>query len=251
NTSMPSRSLASDIQLKELCLTPEQRARIDALNAANMLFDAKFYVNGDKEQQSQYEAAALMASHGLDLDSREEHGNRWTHAEITFVLETQMILRVRGYFDHNDDCRKALMQRIPALPLHPSVYQTALLQLANGASLTDIQQRNREWVEKGGDGMIAKHGKDWKHRWLLQRYDTRSLYRQFSRLHGVKVSEKPHINLHEWLNPQSRQYNPILASAVFHYSARVKKEDRLEVCVATDEMKEASWKYGHRSQIIV
>jgi hypothetical protein len=32
------------------------------------------------------------------------------------------------------------MQRIPALPLHPSVYQTALMQLANGTSLTDIQQ---------------------------------------------------------------------------------------------------------------
>jgi Ser/Thr protein kinase RdoA (MazF antagonist) len=97
------------------------------------------------------------------------------------------------------------MHRIPALPLHPSVYQTALMQLANGASLTDIQQRNREWVANGGDGLIAKHGKDWKHRWLLQRYDSWSLYHQFSRLHGVKVSEKPHIHLHEWFNPQSRQ----------------------------------------------
>ncbi|KAK7001142.1 hypothetical protein R3P38DRAFT_3327238 [Favolaschia claudopus] len=114
------------------------------------------------------------------------------------------------------------MQRIPALPLHPS--------LANGVSLTDIQQRNREW--------------DCKHRWLLQRYDTRSLYRQFSRLDGVKLTEKPHINLDEWLNPNSPQYNPTLASAIFHYSARTSKDERLE-------MKEAAWKYGYKSQIVV
>ncbi|KAJ7337402.1 hypothetical protein DFH08DRAFT_705376, partial [Mycena albidolilacea] len=86
---------------------------------------------------------------------------------------------------------------------------------------------------------------------LLQCHDTRSLYRQFSRLHGVKVSEKPHINLHDWLDLHSRQYNPTLASAVFHYSTRTTKEEHLEVCVAIDEMKEASWKYGHCSQIIV
>ncbi|KAJ7455589.1 hypothetical protein FB451DRAFT_1048959, partial [Mycena latifolia] len=239
NTTIPSRSLASDIQLRELWLTKEQRAAIDALTAAGEALDTKFYVNGDAEQQSQYEAAALLASHGLDLDSREDNGNRWSirwstskeagkikrvllqcdcgydhrqagskkrrtavdftgclaHAEITYVLETQKILRVRGLLEHNEACKKALMQRIPALPLHPSVYQSALMQLANGVSLTDIQQRNREWVASGGDGMIPKHGKDWKHRWLLQRHDTRSLYRQFSRLHGVKLSEKPHINL--------------------------------------------------------
>ncbi|KAJ7038953.1 hypothetical protein C8F04DRAFT_1179288 [Mycena alexandri] len=78
NTTIPARSLASDIQLKELWLTLEQRSAIDTLNAANAGLDTKFYVNGDQEQQSQYEAAALMASHGLDLDSREDNGNRWS-----------------------------------------------------------------------------------------------------------------------------------------------------------------------------
>ncbi|KAF7348406.1 hypothetical protein MSAN_01794600 [Mycena sanguinolenta] len=295
NTTIPARSLASDIQLKELWLTMEQKSAIDALNAAGACLDNKFYVHGDQEQQSQYEAAALMASHGLDLDSREDNGNRWSvrwstsneggktrrvllqcdcgydhrvagskkrrtavdftgclaHAEITFVIDTQKILRVRGFLEHNEACKTALMQRIPALPLHPSVYQTALVQLANGVSLTDIQQRNREWVANGGDGLIPKHGKDWKHRWLLQQYDTRSLYRQFSRLHGVKLSEKPHINLDEWLDPKSPQFNSTLASAIFHYSPRATKKERLEVCISTDEMKEAAWKYGYRSQIVV
>ncbi|KAJ6598726.1 hypothetical protein B0H10DRAFT_2231484 [Mycena sp. CBHHK59/15] len=77
NTTIPSRSLASDIQLKELWLTTEQKDAIAALNATDACLDAKFYVNGDQEQQSQYKAAVLMASHGLDLDSREDNGNRW------------------------------------------------------------------------------------------------------------------------------------------------------------------------------
>ncbi|KAJ7171460.1 hypothetical protein C8R46DRAFT_1162244 [Mycena filopes] len=285
NTTVPARSLASDIQLNELSLTPEQRSAIGVLNASDAGVDAKFYVNGAQEQQSQYEAAALMASHGLDLDSREDNGNRWSvrwstskdggktrrvllqcdcgydhrlagskkrrtavdftgclaHAEITFVIETQKILRVRGLLEHNEACKTALMQRIPALPLHPSVYQAALMQLANGVSLTDIQRRNREWVASGGGGLIPTHGKDWRHRWLLQRYDTRSLYRQYSRLNGVKLTEKPHINLDEWLNPHSPQYHTTLAAAIFHYSARAAKDDRLE----------AAWKYGYKSQIVV
>ncbi|KAJ7799042.1 hypothetical protein B0H13DRAFT_2391323 [Mycena leptocephala] len=60
------------------------------------------------------------------------------------------------------------------------------------------------------------------------RYDTRSLYRQFSRLHGYA-----------------------LASAIFHYSPRATKEECLEVFISTDEMKEAAWKHGYRSQIVV
>ncbi|KAK7001141.1 hypothetical protein R3P38DRAFT_2559317 [Favolaschia claudopus] len=78
NTTVSARSSASDIQLKELCLTAEQKSAINALIGSGACLDAKFYVNGDQEQQSQYEAAALMASHGLDIDSREDNGNRWS-----------------------------------------------------------------------------------------------------------------------------------------------------------------------------
>ncbi|KAJ7761462.1 hypothetical protein B0H14DRAFT_2973132, partial [Mycena olivaceomarginata] len=137
NTTLPSRSLASNIQVKELSLTLKQRREINALNASDVILDTKFYVNGNQEQQSQYAAVALMVSHGLDLDSREVNGNPWSgktkcvllqcdcscdhreagsakrrttvdftsclaHAEITYVLETEKILRVRGYFEHNN-----------------------------------------------------------------------------------------------------------------------------------------------------
>ncbi|KAJ7046892.1 hypothetical protein C8F04DRAFT_1308458 [Mycena alexandri] len=210
NTTVPARSLASDIPLSELWLTQEQKDAINVLQTVDWLF----CVNGDQEEQSQYDAAACMASHGLDLDSREDTSNRWSvrwststkkdagrirrvllqcdcgydhrqagtkkrrtavdftgclaHAEITYVLDTQKILRVRGFLEHNEQCKVALMARIPPLPLHPTVYRQALTLLASGVSLTDIQQRNQEWVKAGGDGLIPKHGRDWKHRWLLQ-----------------------------------------------------------------------------------
>jgi len=155
------------------------------------------------------------------------------HAEITYVVETQKILRIRGYFEHNSLCKVAVLQRIPSLPLYPDVFRVALAQMTSGVPLSSIQANNRSWVMSGGGGTIPKHGKDWIYRYLLQAHDTRS------------------INLHEWLDPSSSQYNPTLASAVFHYSARATKGDRLEVCISNDEMKDAAWKYGYRSQIIL
>jgi hypothetical protein len=88
-------------------------------------------------------------------------------------------------------------------------------------------------------------------RYQLRKTDTRSLYRQWNRIAGINVKTRPHTNIHEWLNPRSRQYNKTLADAVFHYSARASKEGRIEVCIATKDMREAAWKYGHHSQILM
>jgi hypothetical protein len=41
------------------------------------------------------------------------------------------------------------------------------------------------------------------YRFLMKSADTRSLYRQFYRLQGVKVTESAHLNLHEWLDKDS------------------------------------------------
>lgn len=167
------------------------------------------------------------------------------------MVETHQILCLRGYFEHNNECKAALLQRIPPLPLHPRVHELALTALTQGVSLSTIQQNNREWVRSGGEGYIPEDARKWKFRFLIQRYNTRSFYWQFNRMNGVKISGLPHINLDEWLDPGSLQYNKTLASAVLHYSARVTKGERLEVCIATEEMKEAAWKYGHQSQIIL
>lgn len=89
------------------------------------------------------------------------------------------------------------------------------------------------------------------YRWLIKRHDTRSLYRQYNRLHGVNVTEAAHINVDEWLDKDSPRYNADIAAAVFHYSSRAQVGDRFEVCIATKAMKEAAWAHGHKSQIML
>ncbi|KAJ7576841.1 hypothetical protein C8J56DRAFT_1114156 [Mycena floridula] len=254
---------------------------------------------GPGADYSQLSAAALMASHELDFDSREHPANRWktqwsqlstsvkgpgqkrrvllqclcgydhtargyrsrtaarpftgclAHAEVTYLVETQQILRVRGYFKHNEQCGASLLSHIPRQPLHPSVFEVALSQLVTGVPLTQIQKRNRDLINSRGYPGMDDDSKHVKCRWLFQRSDTRSLYRQFSRLNGVKMEQKPHINIDDWLNPDSASYNKEFAEAVFHYHARASKGERFEVSVATKEMHEASWKYGHHKQILL
>ncbi|TFK47677.1 hypothetical protein OE88DRAFT_1596329, partial [Heliocybe sulcata] len=89
------------------------------------------------------------------------------------------------------------------------------------------------------------------YRWKLKSSDTRSLYRQYNRMEGVSVTYAAHENIHRWLSPDSPQYNIHLANAIFHYSPRIQKEDRFEICIATEEMREAAWQYGHSSQILL
>jgi hypothetical protein len=152
---------------------------------------------------------------------------------------------------HNQACKDAEYTRIPPVPVHPSVFEVALSQLRDGATYADVRKKNRELL-------AARSYKDFPadlhtspYRWLLERRDSRSLYRQFTRMNGVKMTEKPEVNIDEWMDPTSSQYNRTLAEAVFHYSARANKGERFEACIATDEMNAAAWKYGHENQIIL
>jgi len=46
-------------------------------------------------------------------------------------------------------------------------------------------------------------------------------------------------------------YKPEIAAAVFHYSAHIEKNDCLQVCIQTTQMKDAAWKYAHHKQLIL
>ncbi|KAF9028254.1 hypothetical protein BDZ89DRAFT_1015180 [Hymenopellis radicata] len=173
------------------------------------------------------------------------------HVEVTVLVATQQILRIRGYLNHNDACKTAHFTRIPPIPVHPSVYSLALKHLAAGATLADVHKQNRAMFQSYGYAEMPRDSAQWKHRWLLLPKDSRSLYRQFSRWKGVRTKEKAHINVDEWLDPASPRFNKTLADAVFHYSARASKGERFEACIATKDMKEAAWKYCHQSQIMV
>ncbi|KAJ6564418.1 hypothetical protein B0H19DRAFT_1258869 [Mycena capillaripes] len=146
---------------------------------------------------------------------------------------------------------KALYERIPSIPVHPSVYVSELAQLRDGVSFSNIRRKNQELFQ-------AKAYKDLPHdlassqfRWILTHNKSRSLYHQYNHMKGVTVTDAPEVNVNNWLDPQSEKYNPTLAHTIFHYSARAEKGERFKVAIATDKMNRAAWTYGHKSQIIL
>jgi len=175
------------------------------------------------------------------------------HAEITYLQSTQKILRIRGHFHHNEGCKKALIMRFPAVPLHPAVYEVALQQLKEGCTLTDVQERNHTMVQPWhiATSLLICRDLHTVGIYDLRDKDTRSLYRQFNHLQGIKSQSKAHLNIDEWLDPDSAQFNQTLHDVVFHYSPRATWGEQVEICIATPEMREAAWKYAHQSQIIL
>ncbi|KAL7283273.1 hypothetical protein ACG7TL_002702 [Trametes sanguinea] len=232
---------ASKVYLSKLWLTKEQHQQLTELYAKSMFSSQEYHPESEADQLA---AASWLATVGLDLDGRKG-------LEVLYQKRTGKIIMVRGYFEHNQDCHEAFLTRIPPMPLHPSVFEVALTQLRGGAHLSDIQDKNRQMFRaRAYNGQPRDlHGSPF--RWLMRKSDTRSLYRQFNRLRGVDTAQPAHLNVDAWLDPSSATYNKTFAAAVFHYSARAVKEDRFEVCIATPEMKEASWKYAHQSQIIL
>jgi len=76
------------------------------------------------------------------------------------------ILRIRGYFKHNQACREAGLARLPTRPLHPAVLDVALSQMKDGATLDAIQARNRElYTVRGYPGQPCNL-MDSPYRWL-------------------------------------------------------------------------------------
>jgi len=55
------------------------------------------------------------------------------HADITYGTSPDWVVRIIGYFDHNEGCQNSSLVRYPSIPLHEHVYEVALQQLAQGA----------------------------------------------------------------------------------------------------------------------
>lgn len=79
----------------------------------------------------------------------------------------------------------------------------------------------------------------------------RSIYCQHNHVIGVNVTSPDYVNVNSWLAPESTEYKPELADAIFHYSACAAKDDRFEMCIANCEMKDAAWRYAHKSQVVL
>lgn len=119
-------------------------------------------------------------------------------------------------------------------------------------SISAVQSQNREIMSRQGyRGMESHNSKADNVRYLFLPSDNATLYRKFSRLHGVDVRRAPEYNLDDWLNPESPLFKPDIHEAIFHYKARSEKGERLQVCISTREMDEAAWKYAHHSQVVL
>ena len=88
-------------------------------------------------------------------------------------------------------------------------------------------------------------------RYLFLPQDTSRLYCMHARIQGIDLNEKVEVNIHNWLNPKSPHFKPELHAAVFYYKERCQPLDRFKICIQTDEMKAASWKYAHGKQLIL
>lgn len=61
------------------------------------------------------------------------HTGCLAHVEVTECIGDGCVTCIAGILDHNEGCRMALLEWLPAIPLHEHVYEVALNQLANGA----------------------------------------------------------------------------------------------------------------------
>ena len=87
--------------------------------------------------------------------------------------------------------------------------------------------------------------------WLLKVTDLRSIYLQHNQFIGVNASTLDYVNVDNWLDPESSDYKPELANAVFHYKTWAAKDEYFEMCIATHEMKDAAWQHAHKSQVVL
>ncbi|KAJ6610917.1 hypothetical protein B0H10DRAFT_2224618 [Mycena sp. CBHHK59/15] len=239
-------TLASDIPLGKLKVSPTQLKQLEEIyrdhattpKGGTSPVDYLYGLSND----DQLTAAAIMAQQGLDIDARECMENRWSQQwsryssnSIKATGKTRRVLYLcRCAYDHTQAQKKE--RHTPH---------------RDGASFAGVKKKNRELFTARSYKDFPADLRASPYRWLLETRDLRSLYRQFSRMNGVKVTEAPQINIDEWLDPTSPQYNPTIAQAVFHYSAHANKGEHFEACVATEEMNTAAWKYGHENQIIL
>ena len=98
----------------------------------------------------------------------------------------------------------------------------------------------------------AGHPLTSNYRYLIRSGDFSRLYRDHLRAtYGIDVRIRPEHNVHNWLDPKSKYFRTALYSNVFHYAARQTEDERWILCIATQEMNEAAWRYCHKQQLLL
>ncbi|KAJ3718180.1 hypothetical protein C8R42DRAFT_550444, partial [Lentinula raphanica] len=267
------------VAFHKLCVSEEQQSQLKEIYKFQKHF-AHEYSETDQEA-----ATAKLVELKLDQVARKDLENRWSvctsarsgsiqrtlfqcsedwrrrtpypfkgciaHVEV-IEKDNGLVTWIAGFFEHNEACQAAFLERCPPIPLHEHVYEVALQQLQSGASITAIQDKNREMIaNKCYRDMSTYDLASANVRYLFLPSDHGTLYRKAARNIGVDARELPQHNVDAWLNPDSPQYNPEVSKAVFHYSARAEAGDRFEICISTPEMDEAAYQHAHHSQLVL
>ena len=173
------------------------------------------------------------------------------HVEVTYQAQNNNVLHICRYFKHNEGCQLAGIAQEPTRPLHPSVISTAVAQITDKSSPDAIQTHNHELYLICGYPEMPWNLADSHYCWLLKESDICTVYHQQNCSLGVNTNTPDYMNINAWLDSTSPHYNPTLTHAMFHYQAHAAKDEHFEICISTEEVKEASWWYGHKSQVIL
>ncbi|KAF9469145.1 hypothetical protein BDZ94DRAFT_1303652 [Collybia nuda] len=140
------------------------------------------------------------------------------------------------------------MDRDPPIGLHPDLRAYALSLLRENIPITQIQQLCKKWTVKRWDASSMGDNTHW-HR--LNGNDASSLYRAISRERGILQRTAAEDNLDNWFRHDSpTPPHEVLPSSVLYYHPCSTDNDRLVLVIATPEMQEAAWKYGHKGHVL-
>ncbi|KAF9020376.1 hypothetical protein BDZ89DRAFT_1072299 [Hymenopellis radicata] len=265
-SGLTSLQLASQVLVANLVLNDDQRAAWGSVEYTERVFDAY----GADADYNQREARMMLAAYGLDKVGEPRAGTKWgvrwaalsssntavhdpgltrrvlyqchcgydhvvagsktrsnpfpftgclAHAEVTYLVSTQQILRIRGHLKHNDACQAACLTHNPHQP-------------------RDVRKENQRLVEcRGYQGMAD----DRKYRWVLEKGDTRALYRKFNRLKAAQIVDKENEPVPITAPPTGRLDDPRMLQGTLHLMAEQSGQEILhELVPSTAWMEEVA-----------
>ncbi|GJJ10074.1 hypothetical protein Clacol_004300 [Clathrus columnatus] len=140
------------------------------------------------------------------------------HLDLTYLPKSSFILRIAGILVHNNACMQKTMSWLPNVPLHLHVWQDALEQINNGASILAIRKRNQELCQlKAYHGQHDYNPEKANCRYIFLPGDSRTLYRKQAYSFGMDVQKQPADNIDNWMNPDSFLFQEELSSVIFFY----------------------------------
>ncbi|KAF8510446.1 hypothetical protein JB92DRAFT_3144395 [Gautieria morchelliformis] len=254
------------VNFKMLHLIDEQLAQIQGTYDAGDEYHRTFA----NDQACQTQAFELLLAQGLDIKALGDLGNRWSkrwstvngsgrRAQTRVLMQCQcgtstaarkdkedkqrqqngrlplehdwsQVVRITGILIHNRGCQTQHMTRLPPIPLHDHVWEIALAQLNDGASIAGILARNRNLCHAKLYAGQKQHDPSTANiRYEFLAHDSHRLYKKYARLHGINTSDPPECNVDSWLDCKSTQYKPALAAAIFYYRARGHKDERFRL----------------------